>query len=68
MCVRKREDVREETVISSQTSEMKEEERRGGGGGGGGSVDSKCLSVSGGGVMIWRGASDPLQRSLAALL
>lgn len=43
---------------------MKERERRRGGG----RVDLKCLSVSGGGVMIWRRASDPLQLSLAALL
>lgn len=35
---------------------------------GGGGVDLKCLSVSGGGVMIWRRASDSLQLSLAALL
>ncbi len=60
--VRKGEEVRKKkTVISSRTSEMKEEQRRGGGG-----VDLKCLSVSGGGVMIWRRASDPLQLSLAA--
>lgn len=54
---------REEAVMFSWTSEMREEERRGGG-----SVDLKCLSVSGGGVMIQRGASDPLQLSLGALL
>lgn len=63
LCVRKGEEEREETVMSSWTSEMRKEERRGGG-----RVDLKCLSVSGGGVMIQRRASDPLQLSLTALL
>lgn len=64
MCVSVREEARKETVIFPRTSEMREEERHGGGG----RVDLKCLSVSGGGVMIRRRASDPLQLSLAALL
>lgn len=67
MCVRAKEEVRKETVISSWTSEMKEEDERGRGGGGG-CVDLKCLCVSGGGVMIWRRASDSLEHSLAAPL
>lgn len=53
VCGNKREEVRKEAVMSSWTSETREEERRGGG-----RVDLKCLSVSGGCVMIQRGASD----------
>lgn len=48
-------------MISSWTSDMKAEEK-GEEEEDGGSVDLKCLSVSGDDVMIWRRASDPLQR------
>lgn len=34
----------------------------------GGSVDIKCLSVSGDGLMMWRRTSDPPTASVAATL